>query len=179
MKPSTTNNTDYIQQLIREVPDYPKPGILFYDITPLLRDVTGLQVATEALIKPFLNSDIDLVIGMEARGFIFGALAAHQLQKGFIPIRKPNKLPAKVNRTSYSLEYGEASLEIHQDAISPGNRVLIVDDLLATGGTAQATIELIEALGGEVVALTFLIELQALMAREKLSEYVLHSVLKY
>ncbi|HVV68985.1 MAG TPA: adenine phosphoribosyltransferase [Gammaproteobacteria bacterium] len=177
--PVMTKTTEYLQHLIREIPDFPKPGILFYDITTLLKDANGLHLAVEALTEPFINAGIDLVIGIEARGFIFAAMVAYRLQAGFIPVRKPNKLPAKTTRTSYAMEYGEQTLEMHQDAIHPGKRILIVDDLLATGGTAKAVIDMTEAACGQVAALAFLIELQALQGKNQLNSYSVHSVLKY
>lgn len=174
-----TLKTNYLQQLIRKIPDFPKPGILFYDITSLLKNAAALHMATEALVAPFAASPIDLVIGIEARGFIFAAMAAYQLHAGFIPVRKPNKLPTKVIRASYPMEYGQQVLEMHQDALSAGSRVLIVDDLLATGGTAKAAIDITEALGGRVVGLAFLIELEAMQGKKGLGQYPMHSVLKY
>jgi adenine phosphoribosyltransferase len=177
--PVMTKNTAYLQHLIREIPDFPKTGILFYDITTLLKDANGLRVAIDALTEPFIDSGIDLVIGIEARGFIFAAMVAYRLQAGFIPVRKPNKLPGKTIRASYAMEYGQQSLEMHQGAVNPGERVLIIDDLLATGGTAKAVIDMTEACGGQVAALAFLIELQALQGKNRLEGYAVHSVLKY
>ncbi len=173
------SHLNYLRELIRTIPDFPKPGILFYDITTLVKDAKGLQLATEALATPFLDKPIDCVVGIEARGFIFAALVAYRLGVGFIPIRKPDKLPAKVTRASYPMEYGQQTLEMHRDAFTPGSRVLIVDDLLATGGTMQAGIEMIHTLQGEIVGLTFLIELEALQAKSKLGPYLVHSVLKF
>lgn len=168
-----------LKRLIREVPDYPKPGILFYDITTLLKDPIGLHRAVDSLADHYVGRKIDSVIGIEARGFIFAPMVAYRLNAGFVPVRKPKKLPAETARASYQLEYGEDSLEIHRDAISKGNSVLIIDDLLATGGTAAAVARLVESLGGRVAGLGFLIELDFLKGREKISRYEIHSVLKY
>ena len=170
---------DELKQLIREVPDFPKPGILFYDITTLLKDPVGLHRAVDALANHYVGRTIDLVVGIEARGFIFAPLVAYRLNAGFVPVRKPKKLPAATAQTSYSLEYGKDALEMHRDAITPGQEVLIVDDLLATGGTAVAVAGLVESLRGRVAGIGFLIELEFLKGREKLSRYELHSVLKY
>ena len=168
-----------LKELIREVPDFPKPGILFYDITTLLKDPVGLHRAVDALANHYVGRTIDLVVGIEARGFIFAPMVAYRLNAGFVPVRKPKKLPAATAQTSYSLEYGKDALEMHRDAITPGQEVLIVDDLLATGGTAVAVAGLVESLGGRVAGIGFLIELEFLKGREKLSRYELHSVLKY
>lgn len=170
---------DSLKQLIREVPDFPKPGILFYDITTLLKNPQGLRTAIESLIKPFDKKSVDCVVGIEARGFIFAPTIAYQLNVGFVPARKAKKLPGEVARTVYDLEYGKETIEIHKDAISPGQKVLIIDDVLATGGTASAVTEIVETLGGEVIGLSFFIELEALKGREKLSRYEVRSVLKY
>ena len=170
---------DELKQLIREVPDFPKPGILFYDITTLLKDPVGLHRAVDALANHYVGRTIDLVVGIEARGFIFAPLVAYRLNAGFVPVRKPKKLPAATAQASYSLEYGKDALEMHRDAITPGQEVLIIDDLLATGGTAVAVAGLVESLGGRVAGIGFLIELEFLKGREKLSRYELHSVLKY
>jgi adenine phosphoribosyltransferase len=175
------NATD-VEQLkskIRHVPDFPKPGILFYDVTTLLQDPIGFRAAVDSLTAPFKGQAIELVVGIESRGFIFGAAVADRLGAGFSPVRKSGKLPSTTMSASYSLEYGHDSLEIHDDAVHPGQRVLIVDDLLATGGTAMATADLVNRLGGQVHALAFLIELVALNGREKLAGYNLHTVLKY
>jgi len=158
-----------IRPLIRPIPDFPKPGIQFWDITPLVKNAGALAEAVEALIEPFMDKDVTLVAGMEARGFIFGALAASRLGVGFIPLRKPGKLPYEVQSTSYDLEYGSATLEVHVDAMAPGDRVLLVDDLIATGGTAAASCELIRKLGAQVIGCTFVVELDALSGREKLA----------
>lgn len=170
---------DELKQLIREVPDFPKPGILFYDITTLLKDPVGLHRAVDALANHYVGRTIDLVVGIEARGFIFAPMVAYRLNAGFVPVRKPRKLPAATAQASYSLEYGKDALEMHRDAITPGQEVLIIDDLLATGGTAVAVAGLVESLGGRVAGIGFLIELDFLKGREKLSRYELHSVLKY
>ncbi len=168
-----------LKKLIREVPDFPKPGILFYDITTLLKDPVGLHRAVDSLANHYVGRVIDRVVGIEARGFIFAPMVAYRLNAGFVPVRKPKKLPAQVARAMYSLEYGQDSLEIHRDAITQGQEVLIIDDLLATGGTAAAVAGLVESLGGHVVGIGFLIELEFLKGRQKLPHYDLHSVLKY
>lgn len=168
-----------LKSLIREVPDFPKPGILFYDITTLLKDPVGLHRAVDSLADHYLERKIDCVVGIEARGFIFAPLVAYRLNAGFVPVRKPRKLPSAVASASYDLEYGRDALEIHRDAIESGQQVLIVDDLLATGGTACAVAGLVESLEGCVAGLGFLIELEFLKGREKLQSYDLHSVLKY
>lgn len=168
-----------LKNLIREVPDFPKPGILFYDITTLLKDPIGLHRAVDALADHYVGRKIDRVIGIEARGFIFAPMVAYRLNAGFVPVRKPNKLPAAVTRAKYNLEYGDDALEIHRDAVTAGQEVLVVDDLLATGGTARAVAGMVESLGGRVAGLGFLIELEFLKGRDKLVHYELHSVLKY
>lgn len=170
---------EQLKSLIRHVPDFPKPGVLFYDITTLLQDPEGLRLAIDSLSLPFRDQKIDLVVGVESRGFIFGAAVADRIGAGFSPVRKPGKLPASTVKASYDLEYGSDSLEIHADAVKPGQRVLILDDLLATGGTARATTDLVKGLGGTVAALAFLIELVALGGRAKLPGERLHTVLKY
>jgi adenine phosphoribosyltransferase len=167
------------KKLIREIPDYPKPGILFYDITTLLKDPVGLHWTVDVLANAFLSQKIDQVIGIEARGFIFAPMVAYRLNAGFVPARKPNKLPADRASVSYSLEYGRDAIEIHRDAIKPGQEVVIIDDLLATGGTAAATASLVESLGGRVAGIGFIIELEFLKGREKLSKYEIYSVVKY
>ena len=164
---------------IRHVPDFPKAGILFYDITTLLQDPVGLRAAIDSIAGPFADQKIDLVVGIESRGFIFGAPVADRLGAGFAPVRKPGKLPSACIRQSYALEYGTDTLEIHEDAVKPGQRVLIVDDLLATGGTARATTELVKKIGGTVHGLAFLIELVALNGRSKLSGENVHASLQY
>src|SRR5213595_2161213 len=151
------SNCEHLKKLIREVPDFPKKGILFYDITTLLRDKVGFATLIDALSEHYLNSNIDLVLGIEARGFIFGPALAYRLNAGFVPVRKPKKLPAETAKVTYELEYGSDSLEIHKDAIQPGQRVIIVDDLLATGGTAEATVQLAKSLGAEIAGLGFVV----------------------
>ena len=168
-----------LKKLIREVPDFPKPGILFYDITTLLKDPLGLHWAVDLLANHYVGQVVDRVVGIEARGFIFAPMVAYRLNAGFVPVRKPKKLPAETARATYSLEYGQDALEIHRDAISKGQQVLIIDDLLATGGTAAAVAGLVESLGGRVTGIGFLIELEFLKGREKLSRYNLHAILKY
>jgi adenine phosphoribosyltransferase len=170
---------DDLKTKIRHIPDFPKAGILFYDITTLLQDPAGLRAAIDGLSLPFKDQAIDIVVGIESRGFIFGAAVADRIGAGFSPVRKPGKLPSTCVRTTYDLEYGSDSLEIHDDAVKKGQRVLIVDDLLATGGTARAAMDLVKGLGGEVHALAFLIELVALNGRAKLSGERVHAVLQY
>jgi len=170
---------DDIKKHIREVPDFPKPGILFYDITTLLKEPEGLSAVIQALRDAVTDADFDTVVGIESRGFIFGPILAGALGKGFIPVRKPGKLPAATERIEYALEYGTDALEIHRDAITDGSRVLIVDDLLATGGTAAATCQLVEKLGGKVAALAFVVELDFLAGREKLPGRRVHSLVHY
>lgn len=168
-----------LKKKIRHVPDFPKAGILFYDITTLLQDPAGFRAAIDSVAAPFTHERIDVVVGIESRGFILGSAVADRLGAGFAPVRKPGKLPSKTKRASYVLEYGTDSLEIHDDAVRRGQRVLIVDDLLATGGTAKATNDLVTQLGGDVRGLSFLIELVALNGRAKLPGQNLHTVLKY
>jgi adenine phosphoribosyltransferase len=170
---------DALKAKIRHVPDFPKAGILFYDVTTLLRDAEGLALALDALTTPYADRGIDLVVGIESRGFILGAAIADRLKAGFVPVRKLGKLPAETVKASYALEYGNDSLEMHRDAIETGQRILIVDDLLATGGTAAATLQLVEALGGHVEALAFLIELVELKGRDRLPGREAYAVLKY
>ncbi len=170
---------DNLKAKIRSVPDFPKAGILFYDITTLLQDKDGFRAAIDSLALPFKDEQIDLVVGIESRGFIFGAAVADRIGAGFSPVRKPGKLPSKTVRATYDLEYGSDALEMHDDAVRRGQRVLIVDDLLATGGTARATTDLVRRLGGDVRGLAFLIELVALNGRAKLTDEKIHSVLKY
>jgi adenine phosphoribosyltransferase len=165
--------------LIREVPDFPKPGILFYDITTLLKDARALSSIVDELTAFYQGHQIVKVIGIESRGFIFGGMLAHRLNAGFVPVRKPGKLPADNFEVKYSLEYGSNSLAIHRDAITTGERVLIVDDLLATGGTAAATVSLVRQLGGEIAGLDFLVELQGLKGRDKLVGYPVRSMILY
>ncbi|HTV65388.1 MAG TPA: adenine phosphoribosyltransferase [Bryocella sp.] len=170
---------DDLKKLIREVPNFPKPGILFYDITTLLKDRLGFARLIDALTEHYINHDIDLVLGIEARGFIFGPALAYRLNAGFVPVRKPMKLPAEVLQWKYELEYGHDTLEIHKDAIKPGQHVIICDDLLATGGTARATADMAKALGGNICGLGFVVELDTLKGREKLKEYEVFSLLHY
>jgi len=176
---STNINCEPLKSLIRTVPDFPKPGILFYDITTLLKDKAGFAQLIDALASYYIDKDIDLVLGIEARGFIFGPALAYRLNAGFVPVRKPKKLPAKVARVNYDLEYGTDAVEIHLDAIEPGQRVIIVDDLLATGGTMQATVKLVQQLGGHITGLAFIVELDFLKGRAKFAEYDVHSLLHY
>ncbi len=168
-----------LKRLIREIPDFPKPGILFYDITTLLKDPEGFRTTVDLLSEAFVGEHVDRVVGIEARGFIFAPALAYKLGAGFIPMRKSNKLPAPTESVTYTLEYGTDRLEIHKDAIEPGHRVLIIDDLLATGGTAKAAIELVEKLGGQVVGVGFVIELEFLKGRQRLAGYRVVSLLKY
>src|SRR4051812_43612514 len=172
-------DADQLKKLIREIPDFPKKGILFYDITTLLKDKTGLATLIDKLSEHYISHDIDLVLGMEARGFIFAPALAYRLNAGFIPVRKPGKLPAECVTYDYALEYGTNTLQIHKDAIQKGQRVLIVDDLLATGGTAEATAKLAEQLGGKVAGLGFVVELDFLKGRDKLKQYKVMSLLRY
>ncbi len=173
------DNSPYLKSLVRTVPDFPKPGILFYDITTLLKDRRGLAELIDGLAAHYIADDIDLVLGIEARGFIFGPALAYRLNAGFLPVRKPGKLPAEVIRVSYDLEYGSDTLEMHKDAIAPGQRVLLVDDLLATGGTMGATLQLVEQLGGMVAGLAFAVELDFLKGRERFQGHDVFSLLHY
>jgi len=170
---------DTLKDQIRHVPDFPKPGILFYDITTLMKDAVGFKSALDAMASRYAVGSVDLVVGIESRGFIFGAAVADRIGAGFAPVRKLGKLPSTTRRASYALEYGNDALEIHEDAITKGQRVLVVDDLLATGGTAAATVGLVKALGGEVVGVQVLIELLALGGRAKLVDERVHAVLAY
>ena len=172
-------NVDAIKALVRTAPDFPKPGILFYDITTVLKDKIGFAQLIDALAAKYIGQHIDLVLGIEARGFIFGPALAYRLNAGFVPVRKPRKLPAPVARVTYDLEYGSDTLEIHLDAIQPGQRVLLVDDLLATGGTMEATLKLVKELGGEVVGLAFAIELDFLKGRDRFPGVDVFSLLHY
>jgi len=165
--------------LIRDIPDFPKPGIIFKDITPLLANPGGLSLAVEYLTQPFRQSHVDLVVGAESRGFIFGTAVAQSLSAGFVPIRKPGKLPFDTYSESYELEYGTDQVEVHCDAIKPGDRVLLIDDVLATGGTMAACCRLAEKLGGEIIGAAVLIELTFLDGRSKLNGRPLHSVLTF
>ena len=170
---------DDLRRMIREVPDFPKKGILFYDITTLLKDKNGFKKVIDALTDQIRPLKPDSVLGIEARGFIFAPALAYNLGAGFVPVRKPRKLPAETERISYELEYGMDTLEMHKDAIKPGMRVVIADDLLATGGTALASVRLVEKLGGKVAAVSFVIELEALKGRDRLNGYDVVSLLKY
>ena len=170
---------DYIRDLIRDIPDFPKEGILFKDITPVLSDIKALRLSIEEMSKPFMNQNIDVVVGIESRGFIFGAPIADKLDAAFVPIRKPGKLPWNTEKVEYELEYGTDTLEIHKDAISEGQNVLIVDDLLATGGTAEAACKLISKIKGTIKGLVILVELDFLKGRKKLNQYNVHSIVKY
>ena len=176
---NTPINCEPLKALIRTVPDFPKPGILFYDITTLLREPAGMAQLIDAFAAHYIGKDIDLVLGIEARGFIFGPALAYRLNAGFVPVRKPKKLPAPTAKVTYDLEYGSDSLEIHLDAITPGQRVVIVDDLLATGGTMAATVQLVRQLGGEIAGIGFAIELDFLKGRAKFPEYDVLSLLHY
>jgi adenine phosphoribosyltransferase len=170
---------DDLKKLIREVPDFPKPGILFYDITTLLKNADGLKAVIDRLGEAFAGKAVKKVIGVEARGFIFAPALAYRLGAGFVPVRKPNKLPAHKTQATYDLEYGQDTLEIHTDAIESGESVLVVDDLLATGGTARAVAELVERLGGHVAGFGFVVELEFLNGRQRLAGYDIVSLLKY
>jgi adenine phosphoribosyltransferase len=172
-------SVETLRAKIREIPDFPKPGILFYDITTLLKDADAFHESIELMTDPWRDKNVDLVVGMESRGFIFSAPMAFELHGGFVPIRKLGKLPAETVSVEYALEYGTNTLEVHKDAILPGQRVLIVDDLLATGGTVLGTIELVKQLKAEVVGLAFLVELQSLKGRERLGDHEIHSVIQY
>jgi adenine phosphoribosyltransferase len=173
------SDTNDLKKLIREVPDFPKPGINFYDITTLLKDRTGLQRVVDSLRDHYAEARIDVVLGVEARGFIFAPILAYALNAGFVPVRKPKKLPAPCERVEYALEYGTDILEIHKDAIDPGQNVLIVDDVLATGGTAAAVARLVEMLRGNVVGLGFVLELAFLKGRSKLDGYDVYALIEY
>ena len=173
------NSVESIANRIRDVPDFPKKGIVFKDITPVLSDINTLRTSVKEMAAPFVDLEIDVVVGIESRGFIFGAPIADILNCSFVPVRKPGKLPWKTNSVSYELEYGTDTLEMHEDAIQTDQNVLIVDDLLATGGTAEATCKLIEETGGNIKGLSVLIELKFLKAREKLNQYNVHSLVQY
>jgi adenine phosphoribosyltransferase len=172
-------SVEELRAKIREIPDFPKPGILFYDITTLLKDPAAFRESIQLMMEPFKNERVDIVVGMESRGFIFSAPMAYELGAGLVPVRKLGKLPAETLSVEYALEYGSNTLEIHRDAIQPGQRVLIVDDLLATGGTVHGTIELVERLKGEVAGLAFLVELEFLKGRERLEGRRVTSVIRY
>ncbi len=175
----TTSTVDDLRSKIREIPDFPKPGILFYDITTLLKDADAFAEVIDRMANQVQDGKVDLVVGMESRGFIFSAPLAYKLDAGFVPVRKLGKLPAETIEVEYALEYGTATLEIHRDAIQAGQRVLIVDDLLATGGTVMGTIELVRRLGGEIAGLSFMVELTALHGRDKLGEFQINTLLTY
>ena len=175
----TATSIDDLRARIREVPDFPKPGILFYDITTLLKDADAFAAVIDRMADAVADERVDVVVGMESRGFIFAAPLAYRLNAGFIPVRKLGKLPAETIEVEYDLEYGTATLEIHRDAIQPGQKVLLVDDLLATGGTVLGTIELVRRLGGEIAALSFMVELSALHGRDKLGDFKIHTLLTY
>jgi adenine phosphoribosyltransferase len=175
-----TDQLAHLRTLIRDIQDFPKPGIVFKDFTPLIRDPAGLALAVELMANPFRGKSVDLVIGAESRGFIFGIALAQSLSAGFVPVRKPGKLPSKKIAISYDLEYGKDTMEIHADAIMPGQRVLLVDDLLATGGTMQACCQLVTSMKADIVGITVLIELDFLRGRERLRQFSdVHSVLTY
>ncbi len=173
------DSVDSIADSIRDVPDFPKKGILFKDITPVLSDIDTLRASVKEMAAPFMDLEIDVVVGIESRGFIFGAPIADVLNCSFVPVRKPGKLPWKTESVSYELEYGTDALEIHEDAITEGQNVLIVDDLLATGGTAEATCKLVSKLGGNIKGLSLLIELEGLNGRKRLNQYNVHSLVQY
>lgn len=170
---------DNLKQLIRTVPDFPKPGIMFYDITTLLKNAYGLRTTIDRLVECIDDPNVDTVIGVEARGFIFAPALAYRLKAGFVPVRKPRKLPAQTESISYDLEYGTDTLEIHKDAIGEGHRVVIADDLLATGGTARAVVDLVERLGGVVAGLAFVVELNFLKGRDRFPGHKVSSLLRY
>ena len=173
------DSVDSIADRIRDVPDFPKEGILFKDITPVLSDIDTLRASVKEMAAPFVDLRIDVVVGIESRGFIFGAPIADVLNCSFVPVRKPGKLPWKTESVSYELEYGTDALEIHKDAIAEGQSVLIVDDLLATGGTAEATCKLVSKLGGNIKGLSVLIELEDLNGKKRLNQYNVHSLVQY
>ncbi|HLW01113.1 MAG TPA: adenine phosphoribosyltransferase [Ktedonobacterales bacterium] len=171
--------SEWLKSIIRDIPDFPSPGILFRDITPLLQDARALRTALEELAEPFKDAGIDQVVGVESRGFIFGAPLAMLLNAGFVPVRKFGKLPGKTIHVEYALEYGSNTVEIHTDAIQPGQKILVVDDLLATGGTVGAALDLVQRLGGEVVGIAFLVELTALQGRQRLQGQNVFSLIQY
>ena len=168
-----------IEEYVRSIPDFPEPGIIFRDITSVLQDADGLQLAIDSMIKLLDGVDFDVVAGTESRGFIFGVPIAYEMHKPFVPVRKKGKLPCETISQSYDLEYGQATIEMHKDSIKPGQKVVLVDDLIATGGTIEAAIKLVEQLGGEVVKILFLMELAGLKGREKLAKYDVKSVIRY
>ena len=179
MSANAPMNLETLKSFIRDVPDFPKKGIVFKDITPLLKNGHALRFACDQLAGGFKGLRIDQVVGIESRGFIFSPVLAYHLEAGFVPVRKKGKLPAAKEAITYSLEYGEDSLEVHQDAVKQGTQVIIVDDLLATGGTAEAAVKLVEKLGGTVLGLAFLVELKFLKGRERLKGYRIHSLIQY
>lgn len=168
-----------IEEYVRSIPDFPEKGIIFRDITTVLQDRDGFQLAIDLMMKELADVEFDTVLGAESRGFIFGAPLAYNMKKAFVPVRKKGKLPCETISMDYELEYGTATLEMHKDSIKPGDKVVIIDDLIATGGTIEATTKLVEMLGGEVVKIVFLMELEGLKGREKLSDYDVASVIKY
>ena len=170
---------EHLEDYVLTIPDFPQKGIMFRDITSLVQDPDGLQDAVDGLIRALEGVDFDVVLGLESRGFIFGTAIAYAMHKGFVPVRKKGKLPRETVSAKYDLEYGQAEIEIHKDAIKPGEKVVIVDDLIATGGTIEAAAKLVEQLGGEVVKIIFLMELAGLHGREKLSKYDVESVIRY
>ncbi len=176
---SHQERSEWLKSIIRDIPDFPTPGILFRDITPLLQDARALHIALEGLAEPFKDAGVEQVVGVESRGFIFGAPLAMLLNAGFVPVRKFGKLPGKTIHVEYALEYGSNTVEIHTDAIQPGQKVLIVDDLLATGGTVGAALDLVQRLGGEVVGIAFLVELTALQGRQRLQGQNVFSLIQY
>jgi adenine phosphoribosyltransferase len=176
---SHQERSEWLKSIIRDIPDFPTPGILFRDITPLLQDARALRVALEGLAEPFKDAGIDQVVGVESRGFIFGAPLAMLLNAGFVPVRKFGKLPGETIHVEYALEYGSNTVEIHTDAIQPGQKILVVDDLLATGGTVGAALDLVQRLGGEVVGIAFLVELTALQGRQRLEGQNIFSLIQY
>jgi adenine phosphoribosyltransferase len=178
-RPQRQGQLNVLKSAIREIPDFPKKGILFYDITTLLKDPKAFSTILEALTHSYQTAGVQKVAAIEARGFIFGAPLAHQLQAGFVPIRKPGKLPADVFESTYSLEYGNNTIAVHRDAITRGERVLLVDDLLATGGTMAAAVDLVRQLGGEICGLAFLVELTELKGRDKLKNHDILSLIQY
>ena len=170
---------DELRAKVREIPDFPKPGILFYDITTLLKDAAAYRAAVDLMLAPYFDARVEIVVGMESRGFIFSGPMAYRLGAGLVPVRKLGKLPAETISVEYALEYGTNTLEVHRDAILPGQRVLIVDDLLATGGTVKGTVELVERLQGDIVGLSFLVELSFLKGRDRLTDRQVTSVIQY
>ena len=168
-----------IKEYVRSIPDFPQPGIIFRDVTTILQDAEGLALSVDSLIEKIKDLDYDMIVGPESRGFIFGVPVAYAQHKAFIPVRKPGKLPCETVSMDYDLEYGKATIEIHKDAIKPGDKIVIIDDLIATGGTIEAITKLIESLGGEVVKIVFVMELEGLNGREKLGKYSVDSLVKY